>query len=274
MKKEEGSSRFLLEVSRNSRLQYIRLIRVNVALTADRSVRNTVGRSGGNVGGNRGQGGAPPVRKRSFTCYLKCNPIVFYGNEGAIELCRWFKKTKSIFSISECAESNKVKFAATTLQGRVLTWWNSQVATLGLEVTNGKSWTELKTMMTEEFCPNEEIQRMERELWNLRVKDYNITAYTQRFNELIFLCPEMVPTEKKKIEAYIHRLSVNIKGETTSSKPATLNEAVHMAHTLIEQNLQAKNERVSEGNKRRWENKNQRQGNAKAMTTAQNEGVD
>ncbi|GKD19781.1 hypothetical protein Tco_1208939 [Tanacetum coccineum] len=35
-------------------------------------------------------------------------------------------------------ESRKVKFAAATLQGRALTWWNSQVATMGLEAANQK----------------------------------------------------------------------------------------------------------------------------------------
>nr|GEV75520.1 hypothetical protein [Tanacetum cinerariifolium] len=184
---------------------------VNVALTMDRAVRNTIGRSRGNVGGNRGQGVAPPVRECSFTGYMKCNPTSFYGNKGDVELCRWFEKTESMFSISKCAGRNK----------------------------------------------------------------------------------------KKKIEAYIRGLSENVKWETTSSKPATLNEAVRMAHTLIEQKLQAKNERVAEGNKRRRENSqgsnrnnhnnnqgnyrdnsrhphynNQRQRNARAMTTAQNEGVD
>nr|GEV13227.1 reverse transcriptase domain-containing protein [Tanacetum cinerariifolium] len=118
--------------------------------------------------------------------------------------------------------------------------------------------TELKTMMKEEFCLTKEIQRIESELWNLRVKYYNIAAYTQRFNELILLCPEMVLTENKKVEAYIRGLSKNVKGEMTSSKPVTLNEAVRMAHTLMEQKLQAKNET----------------GNARVMTTAQNEGAD
>nr|GEV42378.1 putative reverse transcriptase domain-containing protein [Tanacetum cinerariifolium] len=59
------------------------------------------------------------------------------GSPRAIELCRWFEKSEMVFSISECAERNKVKFGAATLQGRALTWWNSQVATLGLEVVNG-----------------------------------------------------------------------------------------------------------------------------------------
>ncbi|GJU76190.1 putative reverse transcriptase domain-containing protein [Tanacetum coccineum] len=102
-----------------------------------------------------------------------------YGNEGAIELSRWFEKTESVFSISECAERNKVKFVTATLQGRALTWWNSQVATLGLEVVNEKSWNDMKIMIREEFCLPKEIQRMEVELWKLRVKDSNISAYTQ-----------------------------------------------------------------------------------------------
>ncbi|GKF65897.1 putative reverse transcriptase domain-containing protein, partial [Tanacetum coccineum] len=192
---------------------------------------------------------------------MKCNPTSFHGSEGAVELCRWFKKTESVFSINECAERNKVKFAAATLQGRALTWWNSQVATLGLEVVNAKSWNDMKIMMREEFCPPEEIQRMEVELWNLRVKDSNIAAYTQRFNELVLLCPEMVPSEKKKVEAYVRGSPENIKGETTSSRHVVLNEAVQMAHTLMEQELQAKAERIVKSNKRKWENNNNNNNN-------------
>nr|GEW89971.1 putative reverse transcriptase domain-containing protein [Tanacetum cinerariifolium] len=85
-----------------------------------------------------------------------------------------------VFSIGDCAERNKVKFAAATLQGRALTWWNSQVATLGLNVAIGKSWGDMKKMMLEEFFSDEE-----------------------RFHELVLLCPEAVPTKKKKVEAYI-----------------------------------------------------------------------
>nr|GEW74042.1 putative reverse transcriptase domain-containing protein [Tanacetum cinerariifolium] len=55
--------------------------------------------------------------------------------------CDWIEST---FRISECAERRKVKFATATLYGRALTWCNSQVATLGLEVENGKPWAEKK----------------------------------------------------------------------------------------------------------------------------------
>ncbi|GJU26497.1 putative reverse transcriptase domain-containing protein, partial [Tanacetum coccineum] len=84
------------------------------------------------------------------------------------------------------------------------------------------------------------------------------------FNELALLCPEAVLTEKKKVELYIKGLPENIKGETTSSRPTMLNEAIRMAHTLMEQKLQAKAERIAEGNKRK---------NARALTTTQNAGA-
>nr|GEY69845.1 putative reverse transcriptase domain-containing protein [Tanacetum cinerariifolium] len=103
-----------------------------------------------------------------------------------------------VFSISDCAERNKVKFAAATLQGRALTWWNSQVATLGLNVAIGKSWGDMKKMMLEEFFLDEEVQRMEDELRRLKLRDTNIATYTQRFHELVLLCLEAVPTKKKK----------------------------------------------------------------------------
>ncbi|GKC21092.1 putative reverse transcriptase domain-containing protein, partial [Tanacetum coccineum] len=178
-------------------------------------------------------------------------------------------------------QGKKVKFAAATLQGPALTWWNRM------------PWTEMKQLMTAEFFPVEEIQRMEHELWNLRVKEYNIVAYTQRFNELALMCPRMVEPESVKVDAYIRGLSENIKGEVTSSRPTNLNEVVRMAHKLMEQKSQARNERILEGNKRKWENfqsgnnsgksnhkdnsrqslqNNQKQGNALAMTTAPTEG--
>ncbi|GJT01099.1 hypothetical protein Tco_0822268 [Tanacetum coccineum] len=134
--------------------------RVAAALAQDRATRgntNGAGGPGGNIEGNvRGQGGAPPTRECTYSSFMKCNPTSFHGNEGVVKLCRWFEKTKSVFRISECAKRNKVKFVAATLQGRALTWWNSQVATLGFEVVNTKSWNDMKIMMRKEFCPLEE----------------------------------------------------------------------------------------------------------------------
>ncbi|GJW21003.1 putative reverse transcriptase domain-containing protein [Tanacetum coccineum] len=112
-------------------------------------------------------------------------------------------------------------------------------------------WTEMKQLMTAEFCSIEEIQRIEHELWNLKVKEYDIVAYTLRFNELALMCSRMVKPERVKVDAYTLGLTDNVKGKVTLSKPADLNKAVRMAHKLMEQKLQARNERILEGKKRK-----------------------
>ncbi|GJU11343.1 putative reverse transcriptase domain-containing protein [Tanacetum coccineum] len=160
----------------------------------------------------------------------------------------------------ECTFSGFIESNPT---GCAVTWWNSQVAMMGLKTANQIGWTEMRRLMTEEFCPVE---------------------------ELVQLCPEMVPSERKKIEAYIRGLTDNIKGTVIGSKPISLNEAVRMAHALMEQKAQARIEGIAEGNKRKWEStqggnsrnnnrdntrhnqqNNQRHGNARAMTTAPTE---
>nr|GEW23301.1 putative reverse transcriptase domain-containing protein [Tanacetum cinerariifolium] len=45
----------------------------------------------------------------------------------AVKLLRWFEKTKSVFGISKYVEGKKVRFAAATLQGSALNWWNAKV---------------------------------------------------------------------------------------------------------------------------------------------------
>nr|GEV55092.1 putative reverse transcriptase domain-containing protein [Tanacetum cinerariifolium] len=97
----------------------------------------------------------------TFAEFMKCSPITFRKNEGAVGLIRWIEKTEMVFTVSKCTEANKVLFAAATFQDRALTWWNSQVATLGIEAVTRKTWAEMKVMMTKEFYPLEEIQRME-----------------------------------------------------------------------------------------------------------------
>nr|GEX21062.1 hypothetical protein [Tanacetum cinerariifolium] len=181
----------------------------------------------------RGPAAAPMARECSFNGFMKCGPTQFHRTEGVVGLVRWFKKMENTFKISECAEGKKVKFATATLHGRALTWCNFQVATLGREVANGRPWTEVKQMMTDEFCPIKEVQRLEDEPRHLKLRDMNIAAYMERFNELALLCPIT----------------------------ATLNEVVRIAHALMEQKIQAKNERIAEGLKRKWENNNEGKNN-------------
>nr|GEV33477.1 hypothetical protein [Tanacetum cinerariifolium] len=140
-----------------------------------------------------------------------------------------------------------------TLEGRALTWWNGNVQTLGLANANQIHWSNVKAMMTTEYCPTTEIQKMEQELWTLTLKEDDIKAYSNRFHKLVLMCPELVPTEKKKIKKYIRGFPERIKGNITSSKPATLDDAINMARELVEQSVQGRAARIGESNKRKWE---------------------
>nr|GFC67653.1 reverse transcriptase domain-containing protein [Tanacetum cinerariifolium] len=52
------------------------------------------------------------------------------------------------------------------------------------------------------------------------------------------MCPELVPTERKKVEKYVRGFPERFKGNITSSKPATLHDAINMARELVEQAVQ------------------------------------
>ncbi|GKD67955.1 hypothetical protein Tco_1322045 [Tanacetum coccineum] len=93
--------------------------------------------------------GTVMMRVAMETDFMKCQPLNFKGTEGVVGLIRWFEKTKTVFYISNCPEKYQVK--------------------------------ELMKLMAEVYCPRTEIQKMESELWNLTVKNNDLTAYTQRF---------------------------------------------------------------------------------------------
>ncbi|GJU21345.1 putative reverse transcriptase domain-containing protein [Tanacetum coccineum] len=95
--------------------------------------------------------------------------------------------------------------------------------------------------------------KMEQETYGLALKGDDIEAYSNRFYELVLMCPELVSTESKKIEKYIRGFPKRIKGNITSSKPATLHEAINMARELVEQSVQGRAARIRESNKRKWE---------------------
>ncbi|GJZ48819.1 hypothetical protein Tco_0603009 [Tanacetum coccineum] len=56
-----------------------------------------------------------------------------------------------------------VKFTTCTLLGAALTWWNSQIRTLGPE-EYAMTWEVLKKKMTNKYCPQGEIKKLEIQL--------------------------------------------------------------------------------------------------------------
>ncbi|GKE42431.1 putative reverse transcriptase domain-containing protein, partial [Tanacetum coccineum] len=78
------------------------------------------------------------------------------------------REMETVFRISNCTVKNQIKFATCTLIGSALTWWNSHVRTVGHDVAYAMTWTNLKKMMIDKYCPSGEIKKLEVEMWNLK----------------------------------------------------------------------------------------------------------
>ncbi|GJS80025.1 putative reverse transcriptase domain-containing protein [Tanacetum coccineum] len=158
--------------------------------------------------------GTVNVQSCSHKTFMNGKPYPFNGTEGGVGLRRWIEKLEHVFEICKCAEEDKVMF--TTFEGYALTW-------------------------------------MEQELWTLTLKGDDIKEYNNHFHELDLMCPDLVPTEKKKVERYIRGFPKRIKGNITSSKPTTLHDAINVGRELVEQAVQGRAARIGESNKRKWE---------------------
>nr|GEW98297.1 putative reverse transcriptase domain-containing protein [Tanacetum cinerariifolium] len=135
-------------------------------------------------------------------------------------------------------------------------------------------WAGLMKLMTEVYCPRNEVQKMETELWNLTMKGNELTAYTQRFQELILLCTRMVPDEEDRVERFIGGLPENIQRNVNAANPARLQDAIRIANQLMDKKLKGYAARSAE-NKRRMEsnpmdNRGQQPSFKRQNTTGQN----
>ncbi|GJS23539.1 putative reverse transcriptase domain-containing protein [Tanacetum coccineum] len=107
-----------------------------------------------------------------------------------------------------------------------LTWWNGHVRTLGHDAAYAMTWGTFKKKLTEKYCPNGEIKKLEIKLWNLKVRGNDVAAYTQRFQELALMCTKFLADETAKIDKYIGGLPDNIHGNVMSARPKTLDFAI------------------------------------------------
>ncbi|GJR11042.1 hypothetical protein Tco_0793694 [Tanacetum coccineum] len=192
---------------------------------------NGNGGANGNGNGNGGGNGYNPggfvhvTRECTYQDFLKCQPLSFNEIEGVVGLTRWLEKMETVFHISNCPEKYQVKYATCTLLNSALTWWNSHKRTIRIEAAYAMSWAELMKLMTEVYCPRNEIQEME---------------------------TEMVPKEEDKVERFVGGLPDNIQGNVIAAEPTKLQDAIRIANYLMDQKL--KGYARSAENKRRLEN--------------------
>nr|GEV08184.1 hypothetical protein [Tanacetum cinerariifolium] len=103
----------------------------------------------------------------------------------------------------------------------------SQIRSLGPDAYS-MTWKVLKKNMTDKYCPQGKIKKLEIKLWNLK----------------------FVADETEKIDKYASGLPDNIYGSVKASKPKALDETMELANDLMDRKLRTYAERQS-NNKRK-----------------------
>ncbi|GKA18706.1 hypothetical protein Tco_0698621 [Tanacetum coccineum] len=167
--------------------------------------------------------------------------------KGVAGLSQWFKRMESVFHISNCTVENQVKFATCTLNSVALTRWNTHVKTVGHDAAYGMPWKTLMKMMTDKYCPRNEIKKLEMKIWDLKVK------------------------ESDKIEKYVDGLPNMIYRSVVASKPKKMHDAVEITTELMDKKIRTLAERQTES-KRNFEDTSRNTQNQQQQNKRQNTG--
>ncbi|GJS40747.1 reverse transcriptase domain-containing protein [Tanacetum coccineum] len=157
-----------------------------------------------NVNVNNSQG------RCSYKEFLACNLKDFDGKGSAIAYTCWTEKMESVQDMSGCGDHQKVKYIADSL-------------------------IDFKALMREEFCPNNEMQKLELEFWCHAMVEAGHAAYTDRFHELARLVSHLVTLENKRIERYIYGLAPLIHEMVAAIEPTTIQSAILKVRVLTDE---------------------------------------
>nr|GEX11058.1 reverse transcriptase domain-containing protein [Tanacetum cinerariifolium] len=121
----------------------------------------------------------PAARKCSYKEFMRCQPFNFNRTEGAVGLIRWFERTESVFSYSNCIEDCKVKFATDTLTEETISWWNYFAQPIRIEEAYKITWVEFKKNLIKKYCPRAKVQKMKHEFYHLTMKGNDLKTYVR-----------------------------------------------------------------------------------------------
>nr|GEU31217.1 hypothetical protein [Tanacetum cinerariifolium] len=153
------------------------------------------------------------------TSHIQAVKRIFKYLNGQPKLGLWYPR-ESAFDLEAYSDSD---------------YYNNLKFSSRIEQANKITWTELKKLLTNTYCPRTEVKKMEDEFYNLVVKGNDLKTYIRRFQELAVLCSNMVPNSEKLMEVFIEGLPRSIKENVIASKPQTLEEAITITHRLMEQ---------------------------------------
>nr|GEW54781.1 putative reverse transcriptase domain-containing protein [Tanacetum cinerariifolium] len=102
----------------------------------------------------------------------------------------------------------------------------------GRDAANAMAWDDFKALLPTEFCPSNEIEKLEGEFWNHSMVGADHPGYTDRFHELAKLVPHLVTLEAKHVTRYINGFPSQIHRMLRATQPATIQAVILTAGIL------------------------------------------
>ncbi|GJS02459.1 reverse transcriptase domain-containing protein [Tanacetum coccineum] len=93
----------------------------------------------------------------------------------------------------------------------------------------------MKFMMIQEFCPSNEMQKLESELWNHAMVGAGHAAYIDRFHKLARLVPHLVTPKSRMIERYVYGHTTQIREMVAAMELKTIQKAVQISGALTDE---------------------------------------
>ncbi|KAK1432277.1 hypothetical protein QVD17_09172 [Tagetes erecta] len=161
--------------------------------------------------------------------FMACKPLVFNGEIDPLVCQRWISDIEGVFIRSHCDPDDKVMFATGQFRLRAKDWWDSFTKELGDDKVKVLTWNEFKEPFLKHHCPQSAIDRIQEDFLHLRQRNETIDEITSIFFDKMKFCPDLVRTERMKINRYHDMLRTEFREFITASKCATLGELIDWA---------------------------------------------
>ncbi|KAI3797432.1 hypothetical protein L1987_32689 [Smallanthus sonchifolius] len=177
---------------------------------------------------------APLNRGCDYKSFKAFDPPVLTGKKDAVATFDWVIRMQATIRLSECRPNQVVKFAANALREEASHWWEGVRQAKGDEAVDAMMWTDLKTVVIKNFCPRNEIEKVEREFLGIKAGSMTHRQYITRFNELARLVPHLVTTEERKIACYIQGLPDKVRTYVKANAPTTYDSVVELSGVVFD----------------------------------------
>ncbi|KAI3718287.1 hypothetical protein L6452_19151 [Arctium lappa] len=147
----------------------------------------------------------------SFKTFLCSRAPSFSETTDPLVCIRWIQDVEMAFESSECADSQRVRFASQLLKGDALSWWNVTRRALTPEVLSKLAWPTFKKKIMKKYCNERALDKIEEEFKNLKKGNMSVVDYAKQFLDKLNIVEHLATDEGSKIKAFVKGLHVEIK---------------------------------------------------------------